>query len=331
MKNIIPLFKKILFYAIPIFILFVIYIILDPFKVIHHYDSYYEDGKFEFTVINRDMADFETFNNQNKELKYNSFILGNSTSFYYRANTWNKFINSSHSIHLNASNESLYGEYIKLKYLTNNKVPVKNVLIVLDQSILNQVDPNKGILFMKHPKWDNTSALKFQFEYVKAFFDRHFFFDYMKYKLFGKYSNTKQYHIWGYNKLNNELSDIYTENLIKKDSTGYYKNIASLFYKRTEKLSYYAPIIQTAQKLLLSKMAKLLLLNKTNFKVIITPHYNQLKFSKSDIFFIKKYFGTKNVFDFSGKNWITNEIGNYYEPNHYKPFVANQILDSIYK
>ena len=41
-------------------------------------------------------------------------------------------------------------------------------------------------------------------------------------------------------------------------------------------------------------------------------------------------FGKKNIFDFSGKNNLTEPISNYFESSHYKPNVAKIILDSIY-
>ena len=322
--------KKILIFLIPLYIIVLSYIVFDPFKVIYTYNTYYENNKFEFTVINRDMAGFETFKKLNPVIKYNSFILGNSTSFYYRTTTWNKLIHSNQSMHLNASNESLYGEYIKLKYFEENNILIKNALIILDKSILNQVDPNQGILFMKHPEWNNTSKLAFHFEYLKAYFDRHYLVDFLKYKIFNYYNNTKQYHIWGYTAKNNELNDVFTEQLIKKDSINYYKNVKPLFKKPPVKQHFTEQIIGKNQQLLLQKMAKILSKKHTNFKIIITPHSDQIKIANSDLKKLEKIFKKKNVYDFSGKNWITNNIHNYYEPNHYKPYIADSILKIVY-
>jgi len=41
--------------------------------------------------------------------------------------------------------------------------------------------------------------------------------------------------------------------------------------------------------------------------------------------------GKKNVYDFSGKNKLTTPIGNYYETSHYRPHVANKIMELIYR
>jgi hypothetical protein len=59
--------------------------------------------------------------------------------------------------------------------------------------------------------------------------------------------------------------------------------------------------------------------------------FDQNKYSKSDIHFLQKTFGNQNVFDFSGINSYTNNIGNYYEPGHFRDIVGKQILDSIYQ
>jgi hypothetical protein len=165
---------------------------------------------------------------------------------------------------------------------------------------------------MKHPELSGRSKLSFQFEFVKAFFDRKFYFGYSTYKFFKIYNGTKQYHIWGYTAKNNELNDVFTEQLIKKDSINYYKNVKPLFKKPPVKQHFSDQIVGKNQRLLLQKMAEILSKKHTNFKIIITPHSDQIKIANSDLKKLEKIFKKKNVYDFSGKNWITNNIHNYY-------------------
>jgi len=51
---------------------------------------------------------------------------------------------------------------------------------------------------------------------------------------------------------------------------------------------------------------------------------------KEQLQLLYSVFGEETVFNFSGKNNLTNPIHNYFETSHYKPYVANAILDSIY-
>ena len=112
-------------------------------------------------------------------------------------------------------------ELKKIRYLDANNVKIRNSLIVLDPSLLSITKDSPGVIFMKHPELSGRSKLSFQFEFVKAFFDRKFYFGYFTYKFFKIYNGTKQYHIWGYTAKNNELNDVFTEQLIKKDSINY--------------------------------------------------------------------------------------------------------------
>jgi hypothetical protein len=58
--------------------------------------------------------------------------------------------------------------------------------------------------------------------------------------------------------------------------------------------------------------------------------YDQLRIDKTDLNYLEQLFGKSNVFDFSGKNIFTENIGNYYEDSHYRPHVAQKIMEYIY-
>lgn len=68
----------------------------------------------------------------------------------------------------------------------------------------------------------------------------------------------------------------------------------------------------------------------TVYKVVINPLYDQNKINSRDLATLKDIFGSDNVYDFSGVNWITSDYHNYYEESHYRPHVAKWILGKIY-
>ena len=70
--------------------------------------------------------------------------------------------------------------------------------------------------------------------------------------------------------------------------------------------------------------------HKTNYKVIINPLYDQVKFNNQDLNYLIQLFGKDKVFDFSGVNKFTNDYKNYYETEHYRPTVANEVMKEIY-
>ncbi len=45
---------------------------------------------------------------------------------------------------------------------------------------------------------------------------------------------------------------------------------------------------------------------------------------------LRSMFDKNKIFDFSGINDITTSKYNYFEREHYRPFIAYRIMDSIY-
>ena len=72
---------KITTFCLPLFILAIIYIITDVFKVIYHYDPYYTGS--DYIGVNMAYGSTMTYINQNPKYHYDSFIFGNSRSLFY--------------------------------------------------------------------------------------------------------------------------------------------------------------------------------------------------------------------------------------------------------
>jgi hypothetical protein len=104
-----------------------------------------------------------------------------------------------------------------------------------------------------------------------------------------------------------------------------------LFYKRDSIQKFSNQSIYDEQEILLKNIQSIFKKNKTDYKIIINPLYDQLKINPKDLKYIRDLFGAENVFDFSGINSITNDYHNYYETSHYRPFVCDSILNVIYR
>lgn len=115
---------------------------------------------------------------------------------------------------------------------------------------------------------------------------------------------------------------------IQKDSLGYYNT--DLFYERPAKTDTLSPIIKEYQMKFLYEMKEILDQNKTQYKIVLGPNYDQKVFSGKDLTTLENVFGSENLYDFTGKNEFTEAISNYYEIYHYKPFVARKLLPLIY-
>jgi hypothetical protein len=307
---------------------------MDPFKVIYKYSEQINtENNYQITG-NRDYQSTQLFLWNYKEQNYNSFILGNSRSMFYQATTWNKYIQGN-PFHFNASSETIFGILGKLRLLDTLNVDIKNALIILDASTLQGVQNSSGHLFIKHPAVSNESYFAFHLEMLKGFYPKSTFAyadlfftgkrkDYMK--TYGIIDN-----VWKHDMISNQLTYYKYDEQLKNNPNQYYADKLDLFNKRDTVHKVSDKTILKKQDEILKEVYSILKKHNTSYKVIINPLYDQVKFNPTDLSYVNKLFGEKNVYDFSGVNSITKDYHNYYELSHYRPFVCDSILSVVYK
>lgn len=320
--------------SIPFIVLFLLYVITDPFKIIYSYDSFFPSN----IALNKEYVSYETFKRYNPEEKYDSFIFGNSRSIFYEIASWEKHISSNKCFHFDAANESLRGVHDKITYLFKNKIPLKNALIVLDYTLLYEANLKKGILFMDYPEVSGMSEIEFQYIYFKDFITPDYVMAYIDYKI---NDSVKTYMVQkgyfnlvkrNYTPQLNEGKYTVIEDMISKDPKLFYNSSRMPIFKRKSSLNKITPqVIKNSQKILLENINTIFKQNNTNFRIVISPLYDQKMLNPNDLEVLNSIFGKQNVFDFSGKNWITDNYMNYYESSHYRPHIADTIMSIIYK
>jgi hypothetical protein len=306
----------------------------DPFKIFKRYSSFYDTSIVD---LNREYVCLQLFNNNSKKNKYDSFIFGSSRSLAYKIPEWKKYIDSSSiGFHFDATGEGIYGVFNKLNYLKKNKIKIKNALLILDYSTLTTTENRKGHLSMSPPELSGESRFSYYKEYLSATSDLNFIKEYCQYSLFNKYNANNKYifpNLKNNVKSNDITGDIFfaSEMKILDDKKSYYskKINEGVFYDRKVIVDNEKPI-SNEEKFLLEKISEVFKSENTNYKIVISPLYNQKVLGKERKNLLISVFGKKNVFDFSGKNKFTNSIYNYYESSHYLPKVANEIMDIVY-
>lgn len=316
---------------IPVLLLFVLYIYYDPFRILRTYKNYSSSE----VVLNRDHVSTTMFLNNYKKNNYNSFIFGSSRTLGFRTKVWSKYLAKKDKMFVfDASNESIYGIYTKLKYLDLKKIKINNAIIVLCRDRTFEYDKNhEGHLFIKHPEISGESKLRFQFEFLKDYFSAKFLFCFYLHKVIKEYKPF----MFGYiedektmiNSSTNEINLDIAEKQIKQSPTKYYLEKNDVFYKRKGEQIDSIQRINQKELFMLREVKRILEKNKTNYKVIISPLYEQIKFSRTDENILKTIFGAK-LFDFSGKNKLTEQVDNYYESSHFRPKVGDAIFEVIY-
>lgn len=321
---------KLCLFLSPLIFLIIVYLITDPFKIIRTYEEYPDNFA---KSLNRDRISTQIFLNNYQKYNYKSFIFGSSRSSVFYAHEWGKHINDETPYHFDASCETISGVATKLKFIEAKGNKIENVLFVFDRSLFNYEQDTLGSVFVQDYRVSGLDWWKYHTIFLNTYFSKGFFVAFYDNLITGNFRNyMKQFLEFrkiNYTPVVNDF--IFTSYIeqIKKDSIGYY-NQPDFFYKRSNNKNLPAKAIKAYQLNYLAMIKASLLKNKTKYKIVLGPTYDQHYFNKEDLETLIKYFGKENVYDFSGINNYTKNIANFYEIYHYKPSVANDIMNKIY-
>lgn len=322
--------KKLCLFLSPLIILIIGYLITDPFKIIRTYEAYPDNFA---KSLNRDRISTQIFLNNNQQFNYKSFIFGSSRSSVFYAQEWGKHINDKTPYHFDASCETISGVATKLKFIEEKGNKIDNVLFVFDRSLFNYEQDTLGSVFVQDYRVSGLDWWKYHTIFINTYFSKGFFVAFYDNLITGNFRNYMrqflEFRKINYTPVVNDF--IFTSYIeqIKKDSVGYY-NQPGFFYKRSKEKNLQAPAIKAYQLKYLAMIKESLKRNNTKFKIVLGPTYDQHYFNQQDLDTLIKYFGKENIYDFSGINEYTENIANYYEIYHYKPSVANDIMNKIY-
>ena len=318
-------FTKLLLVIVPLLIVVATYVFTDPFRVIYHYGNFYDPAQKYQVYKNRDYISTETFRRNYSQQKYNSYIFGSSRSEVYEVKVWEKYINSNACFHYNAHRESLFGVEKKFEFLHRQGVKIRNALIVVDYELLAATSNYTDPVFRKHPLITNEGNFAFQLSEFKPYIFLFSKPSYLKWLL-----KQPQYP-FSYNALTNE--ECWWGNLetaIAGNRDSFYQARSKAFYRRDTLQQYANRVIKEEQVNMLTRIKEIMAGDKTEYRIIINPLYDQRKTDTTDLRLLQSIFGSENVLDFSGINEITCSKYNYYEASHFRPQVATRLIDIAY-
>lgn len=324
---------KVLLGLSPVLIVLAIYAVMDPFKVLYHYDSYYPKDGVQHVTLNNDFTTVQAYLDGYKKYGYDTYIFGNSKGLIFHTDKLQQHIPGGKIFQFSVSNEGLFGVESKLRLIDSLGGEIKHVLLVLDDP-LYKLDKELPA-FPKHPLLSSKSMLTFQVNNVKGFFEKDFLIPYLKMIATGEVDNT--FFVSGldnkrcaYDVATNDLKYPDLDPSIDADTTTYYTKRSKIFYLRPPEQKYAAQHLKATHIAQLRNIKRILDKHHADYKIVITPQYNQLKPEPHDYAILQQILGAEHFYDFSGINDITNDRHNYYENVHFRPFIANRIMDSIY-
>lgn len=323
---------RMLIFLSPVFALMLFYVVTDPFKIIYHYPQYLHSGRDNYVIPNRDYSTIENLKNQGIG-NYDSYMLGSSRCMFFPIKKWSEYINSSNVYHMNSFGESLYGIEKKVAYLCNEKAEIKNILLVMDKSVLGKIDNDSGHIAIKHPVTTGESWLAFHGEFIRQFVNKDFLVAYFDQLLTGKvnrFSRVLSDYNLTYIPKTNELRIASMDSARRVDKYAYYRDPKLVFKRQGNDEKTGDPIIYDDQKRLLISIKNNLAACGVKPKIIINPQYDMMRLNPKDIVYLDSLFGKENVHDFSGKNDITINRIHYYEQLHFLPYVGGYLLQRVY-
>ena len=328
-KNSASFIIKCILLALPFMVIAAVYFICDPYMVLHKYKRYDKSCMF----LNESFVGWQTYLNNKDSAKFNSFMLGNSCTMGIKCSSWEKYIGKdSHAIRLYGNAERLSSVYLKMKALDSIHAPLKHVMVVANITLVENSTLTPFATNLLPPGQGDISEAQFQCSFLQAFFVPSNLFSFLDYNIFHQYRKSMDGIINPFgvirNPINCEAINPHEEEIAKMDDR--YWTIHKGKFELTRKASLHKPVIREQQYELLMKIANICRKNHTDFKFIIGPEYDQVKLNHKDFIALQKVFGRNNVYDFTGKNCLTDNIHNFYDPDHFRPIAGDYMLKVVY-
>lgn len=322
------------FFLIPLVLLFAIpvstFYIMDPFKVLYHQDE------FTNSIVDYDVDYVDTERYLNHPGDYDSFVFGSSRSGYgFQIDEWKKYLpDTARPFSYSAGNESIFGIIGKIRLIDELGGRMDNVLMVIDTELtLQKLINSHGHLVIKHPRVSHESRSAFIAENLKDYIFTGFFIRYLDYMMFGVHRP----YMDGYLVLeDNEIGKPFIpfdamklERKIAEDKDKYYSKVDEFFYERPEEEQVSERLIYSSATRILRQIKEIFDKHNTNYKIVISPMYTQIKMNSEDLKILNQIFDNQ-VYDFSGKNEMTEDKYNFYESMHFRKHIGDQIMEEIY-
>jgi hypothetical protein len=325
-------FIKCVIVLFPMIVVTILAVLSDPFKLYGEHDDYYKN---DFIALNREYVCLKLYERNTKNITYDSFIFGNSRSHAFKVKHWEVFLPpKSKGFHFDGFGDGVYGIYNKVRYIDETGGKMNNALIIIDQFALTTTENRPGYLYISPPELSKESPVFFyatffrqllNFKFVLAYFDYLFFKTYRDYMV-DFFPKVK------YEDVSENLSgDLYygVDRMIEEDKAGYYAaRVAAGRFSRAGQPKN-KPVTGEEKELLI-KIKSLFDKHHTDYRIVISPVYDQIPLCNEQLKIVQNIFGAEAVYDYSGVNKYTESMYNYYENDHYRPEVADDIMKEIY-
>lgn len=318
--------------GIPLVVLVGIYLWTDPFRCIHVFDINDVDD------TNREYLSTELFLRNYPKYHYNSFIFSSSRGGGMNTYQWKKYLPVGAQPYLfQAWGESLTGMEMKLDYLSEHKIPIDNVLLLIDiPGTFRKDQISHDALSIKHYIFTGDSKFTYNVWQFSNFIQKPLLWaqsikNQLHHKQVACESDTITNDWEGNNRLN------YTEQPLQDSLKNCSKLAKQTFLAKIEhsnkKVIVSEPLITEQFEEQLHQIKAELEANHSDYHIIITPApcYTNPVINPMDLIVLQDVFGIERVHNYSGENEWTMDYNNFSDPSHFGLRVGYMIIENIYK
>lgn len=327
MKRFLNRIFLILILPILVFVLLIfLYVNLDPYQDFRTYENY------SWKYFDQSLGDISVKKVIKNNFNYDSYIMGSSRSTGFYACYLQQKIKGSHFYHFGNWNESIGGIYEKIKLIDQHGKNIKNLVILIDTDYTFELDGQPKA--HDHYLISKTSFFRYLDNHFRSFCSNT---DNLK-SLLGFHLENNNSPNWESDLITNDCNhnclqfnkDLYGSKSIEQREK---KRIDSLtkntnFYFRKLKIKELNCQISQNEVEILRNIKSILKKHRTEYYILISPLYDQLKFNNSDIAIIREVF-KERIYDFSGVNEFTKYPINFPDRKHFRDWIAKEIIDSI--
>lgn len=324
------------------------YLCADPFRVIYHYDEYY-DNPIQHPLrigINKGMVTVNTYrenlaSNQNGD-GYNAFIFGSSISCYYDAREWADMLGGNDSaslearpFHFDSAAETPMSMARKVEYLYASGAPIDYAMLILDPIIMCANESNSPFA-IDPPEFRKGLGyfIKYHYTFFRAATNADFFKNYIMANLTGKPQDIGHKPIY-------EPQPIVYDRHVNQESIPQWDSLIS---SNPEKFYVDHPLLPSVDCVMpgpqviigekadaFRKIAEIFELSNTDCHIIVSPNRRGVSLSEADLHTLSNIFGSTPIHDFSTSHahWLKNDTM-LYDNTHYRPAFASKMMHDAY-
>lgn len=320
------------FFVCPILLLLGLFFYTDPFRTLYPFNPNDIDG------TNREYLSTELFLKNKNIYSYNSFVFSSSKGCGINTYTWKMFMNdtTAQPFLFQAWSESLTGIELKMQYLTQNNIPIKHALILLDipgsfakDQLPMEALSMKHYMFTQQPKWIYTAILFYNYCQKPSLWIKSFRTKFVNKRVsLGSDSITNDWVVDN----NLTYAELPPMDSLKECSYMTRKTFLEKIKNKSENDVEMSPILLNESfNKQLERIKTFLDNNATDYHIIITPAYcyTSTYINEEDLLKIESVFGKDRVHDFS-KHYITQDYNYFTDPEHFGLRAGYIMLEEIY-